>query len=95
VAATEKAPLLALFLKLDMKLAREILDREEFKPRTGQSQVPASPIGRTRSDLLQPCIRLLDLLDAPAEIPFFSDLIQREIVYRLLHNPQGDRLRNR
>lgn len=35
----------------------------------------------------------MDLLDAPAEIPFFSNLIHREIVYRLLQYPQGDRLR--
>jgi AraC-like DNA-binding protein len=50
-------------------------------------------MGQTRSDLLQTCIRLVDLLDAPAEIPFFSNLIHREIVYRLLQYPQGDRLR--
>ena len=35
-------------------------------------------------DLLQPCSRSLDLLDAPEDIPFLSSLIQREIVYRLL-----------
>ena len=93
VAASEKEPLLALFFKLDMAIAREILDREEFNPRNGQSQVPATPIGKTRGDLLQPCIRLLDLLDAPADIPFFSNLIHREIIYRLLRYPQGDRLR--
>jgi len=93
VAASEKVPLLAMFLRLQMAIVREILDREEFKPRNGQSQVSATPIGQTRSDLLQPCIRLLDLLKAPAEIPFFSDLIHREVVYRLLQYRQGDRLR--
>jgi AraC-type transcriptional regulator len=91
VAASEKVPLLALFLRLDMVMVREILDREEFKPGNGQSQVRST--GETRSDLLQPCMRLLDLLNAPAEIPFFSNLIHREIVYRLLQYPQGDRLR--
>jgi len=35
----------------------------------------------------------LDLLDAPEDIPFLSNLIQREIVYRLLRGPQGERLR--
>jgi len=93
VAATEKVPLLALFLNLDMTIVREILKCEEFKPRNGQFKAPATPIGRTSGHLLQPCIRLLDLLDAPGEIRFFSDLIQREIVYRLLQYPQGDRLR--
>jgi transcriptional regulator GlxA family with amidase domain len=42
---------------------------------------------------LKPCSRLLDLLDAPEDIPFLSNLIQREIVYRLLRGPQGARLR--
>jgi AraC-like DNA-binding protein len=35
----------------------------------------------------------LDLLDTPEDIPFLSNLIQREIVYRLLRGAQGDRLR--
>ena len=43
--------------------------------------------------MLKPCSRLLDLLDAPVDIPFLSSLIQREIVYRLLRGPQGARLR--
>ena len=93
VTASEKEPLLALFLKLDMVIVREILDREKFNPRNRQSQVPATPIGQTKAKILQPCIRLMDLLDAPADIPFFSNLIHREITYRLLQYPQGDRLR--
>ena len=48
---------------------------------------------RLRSDLLKPFCRLLDLLDAPEDIPFLSNLIQREIVYRLLRGPHGERLR--
>jgi AraC-like DNA-binding protein len=35
----------------------------------------------------------MELLDAPEDIPFLSNLIQREIVYRLLREPQGERLR--
>ena len=31
VAASEEVPLLALFLRLDLSIVREILDREEFK----------------------------------------------------------------
>ena len=36
----------------------------------------------------------MDLLDAPEDIRFLSDTIQREIVYRLLRSPQGERLRS-
>jgi len=93
VEANEKSPLLLLFLKLDLAIVREILDREEFKSRSGRSPSQSIPVGRTTSDLLKPCVRMLELLDTPAEIPFFSDLIYREIVYRLLQCPQGDLLR--
>jgi len=36
---------------------------------------------------------MMDLLDAPRDISFFSKLIQREIIYRLLQGSQGARLR--
>ena len=54
----------------------------------------ASLLGKTTVDLLKPCSRLLDLLDAPEDIPFLSSLVQREIIYRLLRGPQGARLRS-
>ncbi len=93
VEASEEVPLLALLLKLDMAVVREIFSQEEFQPRESSSQGRGIGIGITTADLLKPCSRLLDLLDAPEDIPFLSDLIQREIVYRLLRGPQGERLR--
>ncbi len=93
VAASDQTPLLALLLKLDMTAVREILTQEEFQEHDGRSQGRGIAIGKTTADLLQPCSRLLDLLDDPKDIPFMSKLIQREIVYRLLRGPQGDRLR--
>jgi len=44
-------------------------------------------------ELLSACSRLVDLLNVPDSIPFLSNLIQREIVYRLLRGAQGERLR--
>jgi AraC-like DNA-binding protein len=43
--------------------------------------------------LLEACLRLIALLDTPEDIPFLGHLIQREIIYRILRTPQGDRLR--
>jgi AraC-like DNA-binding protein len=40
------------------------------------------------------CARLIDLLEAPEDIPFLSHLIQSEIVYRILRTPQIERLRD-
>ncbi len=40
-----------------------------------------------------PCTRLIELLETPEDIPFLSHLIQREIIYRIIRTPQGERLR--
>jgi AraC-like DNA-binding protein len=93
VQASETVPLLSMLLKLDMASIREILNHAEFQSQNGSSEARGIAIGKTTVDLLQPCSRLLDLLDAPEDIPFLSSLIQREIVYRLLRGPQGARLR--
>ena len=93
VEASEDLPLLSMVLKLDMAAVREILNHTEFQSQNSASDAPGIAIGKTTVDLLKPCFRLLDLLDAPEDIPFLSNLIQREIAYRLLRGPQGARLR--
>lgn len=93
VAASEETPLLAMLLKLDMALVREILNQEEFQWPAGSPRGRGIAVGVTTVELLRPCSRLLDLLDAPEDIPFIAKLVQREIVYRLLRGPQGERLR--
>jgi AraC-like DNA-binding protein len=92
VTASEEVPLLSLLLKLDMAIVRDILSQEEFHAVESSSQAHGIAIGKTTVDLLKPCSRLLDLLDTPQDIPFLHSLIQREIVYRLLRGPQGERL---
>ena len=93
VAASEDVPLLSMLLKLDMAVVREILSHEEFQAPDGSSPARGIAIGKTTVDLLQPLCRLLDLLDASEDVPFLSNPIQREIVYRLLRGAQGERLR--
>lgn len=93
LTATEEVPLLSFLLKLDMGVVREILAQEEFHVPEVPGQDHGIAIGKTTAELLMPCSRLLDLLDAPQDISFLSNLIQREIAYRLLRGPQGHRLR--
>jgi len=93
ITASEEVPLLSLLLKLDMAVVREILSLEEFHASAGSSQGRGIAIGKTTVELLSACSRLMDLLDAPEDIPFLSNTIEREIVYRLLRGPQGERLR--
>jgi AraC-like DNA-binding protein len=93
VAASDEAPLLAFLLKFDMTVVREVLTQEEFQEREGLPHGRGIAIGKTSADLLNPCLRLLNLMETPEDIAFMSKLIQRELVYRLLRGPQGDRLR--
>lgn len=93
IEATQKKPLLTLFLKLNMPAVRDVVSQEELLPERGNSQKHGLAVGETTAGLLDSCLRLLDLLQTPEDIPFLSPLIQREIVYRVLRTPQADRLR--
>src|SRR6266568_3223738 len=44
--------------------------------------------------LLDAVVRLVRLMDVPAEAPVLMPLITREIIYRLLRGKQGTRLRH-
>jgi AraC-like DNA-binding protein len=94
VASVEK-PYLAFFLKLDMGIVRDVLHTEEVRiisaPPGGTRGMV---IGETTIELLTPCLRMVQLLGAPQDVPFFGKLLRREIIYRLLQGPQGDRLRS-
>ncbi len=93
VEASEANPLLALALRLEMPVVRELLNREEVHVREVSSDTAAMVTGEITVELLSACCRLVDLLANPQDIPFLSGLIQREIVYRLLCGPEGARLR--
>ncbi|MGP8252165.1 MAG: AraC family transcriptional regulator N-terminal domain-containing protein [Terracidiphilus sp.] len=93
VAATPERPLLSLALKLEMAEVRRLLNQEEFAAQPELYGACGMAVGETRVELLSACLRLMDLLDAPEDIPFLSSLIQREMVYRLLRSPQGKHLR--
>ena len=91
--ATEEVPCLALFIKLDMSMVRELLSREEIHVAEAPSDTPAMSIGETTPEFVNACCRLVDLLDNPQDIPFLSGLIRREIIYRVLRGRVGARLR--
>lgn len=93
VEASKERPALAFALKLELPVVREILAREDVPI----PEVPPDSLAMTTvevtAELLNACCRLMDLLDTPQHIPFLSGLIQREIVYRILQDAGGVRLR--
>ena len=54
---------------------------------------PAFGIGSLTPDLQAPLLRLLRLLDTPADIRVLAPLAERELLYRLLQGPHGPLLR--
>jgi AraC-like DNA-binding protein len=93
IEASEEVPLLTMFLRLDMPTVREVLSREDLPEPEPSAERRGLAVGKTTVGLLDACMRLIDLLETPEDIPFLSHLIQREIVYRILRTPQGERLR--
>lgn len=85
-------PYLAFALTLDRNLLADMLldmppVADPGEPHRGYG---VSPIDE---DLLDPVVRLLRLLERPADIPILAPLIEREILYRLLTGPQSAMLR--
>ena len=93
IEASEQVPCLALVLKLEMPVVRELLSRVEIQVAEAPPNSPAMATGETTVEFLSACCRLVDLLDTPQDIPFLSGLIEREIIYRILRGPEGARLR--
>jgi AraC-like DNA-binding protein len=93
VEASEEAPCLAMSLKLEMPIVRELLSREEIHVAEAAPDSPAMATGEVTVEFLNACCRLMDLLETPQDIPFLSGLIQREIIYRILRGREGARLR--
>jgi AraC-like DNA-binding protein len=76
-----------------MPIVRELLSREEVSVGSQTGKGPAIAVGELTVELLDSFCRLMRLLDQPREISYLGDLIQREIIFRVLQAPEGARLR--
>jgi AraC-like DNA-binding protein len=90
--ASVEEPILAIILKLDMGLVRAVLSQLEFLGPEACAGTRGMAIGKSTPELTTACTRLLDLLDAPRDIPFLAGLVEREVVYRALRSPLGKHL---
>lgn len=93
VEASHALPCLALVLKLEMSIVRELLTREDIALPASQSDNPGITTGELTPEFLGAFCRLLDLLNVQQNTSFLSGLIEREIIYRILCGPEGARLR--
>jgi AraC-like DNA-binding protein len=88
--ASPAAPYLALRLGLDPALIATLLLE---MPATDGARAIGIGIGAIDPDLLDAVLRLVRLLDRPADAEVLAPLVEREILYRLLRGPQGPMLR--
>lgn len=95
VEASRARPYLSIRLNLDLALVNSIMieTNSKPKPQRASADLSAIAISPLKLDLLDAVLRLVRLVDCPAEAGFLAPLITQEIVYRLLLDEQGDRLR--
>ncbi len=92
IEASPERPYISLVVKLDPTLVSAVMvEAGHLAPRS-HTNVRAINVSPLDAGLLDAVVRLIRLLDSPAEAPFLAPLITREIVYRLLRGEQGDRL---
>jgi AraC-like DNA-binding protein len=90
--ASSQKPYTGLRIDLDLGIARQIMahiDINECNVVPVQSEL----IAAVTPELLDCILRLTRLIERPSEIAVLADLIQREILYRLLSGPAGNSLR--
>ena len=92
--ASEERPYLGVVLGLDPALVGSVMVEASHPAPGDRAAVRAFDVSPLDADLLDAVLRLVGLLDAPAEdARFLRPLVTREVVYRLLKGEQGDRLR--
>ena len=94
VEASAERPYLSLRLELDPALVGSVMVETGHLSSRNQGDVRAIDVSPLDADLLDATVRLVRLLDTPAEARVMRPLITREIVYRLLMGEQGTRLRH-
>jgi AraC-like DNA-binding protein len=92
--ASEERPYLGVVLGLDPALVCSVMAEAGHPAPGDHAAVRAFDVGPLDAGLLDAVVRLVGLLDSPAdEARFLRPLVTREIVFRLLKGQQGGRLR--
>jgi AraC-like DNA-binding protein len=94
VGTSEATPALALALVLrPSAIAALLLQTSSARRPRAAGDVSAMATGEASAELLDAVVRMLRLLDEPADAAVLAPLIENEILWRFLTGPQGDTLR--
>jgi AraC-like DNA-binding protein len=92
--ASEERPYLGVVLGLDPALVGSVMVEASHAAPREHVAVRAFQVSPLDAGLLDAVVRLVGLLDSPAdEARFLRPLLTKEIVFRLLKGEQGDRIR--
>lgn len=92
--ATPEQPYLSLRMDLAPSFVESVIEDADQGSFPSHAEVRAMDVNRLDTNLQDAVVRLVRLLDTPAEVPILMPLIKREIVYRLLMGPQGTQIRH-
>ena len=96
--ASPEVPQLGIGMLINSDRLREVIARLPISQQGGPHPALTAPLVRgigvneASPGLLDAVLRMLRLLDTPADIPAVAPLIEQEILYRLLTGPDGPRL---
>lgn len=90
--ATEEKPYLGFGLELDQALVASVLAESKLQLKKGDTSVTAMNAAAIDADMLDAVVRLIRLIESPAEQAVLLPLVLRELVFRLLAGGQGARL---
>lgn len=91
--ASREKPYLSLRMDLDAELVGSVMIQLGHYVPPSHAEVRAISVSFLDAGLLDAVLRLVRLVETPAEAPFLAPLVKREIVYRLWMGEQGERLR--
>jgi AraC-like DNA-binding protein len=91
--ASATQPYLGLRLDLDVEAIVELIQDEKLPPVAHAEASRGLFVNRLSTTMLDAVLRLLRLVETPDDIPILAPMVKREILYRLLRNGQGARLR--
>jgi AraC-like DNA-binding protein len=89
VEATPAVPYLALKLSFDTDVILEVMEKMSCPLPTPGEASRGITVNSMSPAFLETVLRLVQLLDAPEDIPFLEPFIVRELVYRMLQSEQG------
>ncbi len=92
--ASKERPYLALRLELAPTLVSSVMVEASLSFPKESGEVSAMNVSPVDGKLLDAFVRLIRLLNSPADAQVLMPLVTREIVYRLLVGEQGIRLRH-